>query len=66
MSHVTADRDVCMGAGLCEMISPSNFKVEDGVVNVVDDAVGSGEETIVEEAVDACPTQALKLLLESS
>ena len=57
--RIEADRDRCVGSGTCEMLAPDVFEVgNDGVVAVLrpDDA---GEP--VQDAVQQCPTQALRL-----
>lgn len=57
--RIEADRDRCVGSGTCEMLAPDVFEVgDDGVVTVLrpDDA---GEQ--VQDAVQQCPTQALRL-----
>ena len=56
---IEADRDRCVGSGTCEMLAPDVFEVgDDGMVTVLrpDDA---GEP--VRDAVQQCPTQALRL-----
>jgi ferredoxin len=57
--RIEADRERCVGSGTCEMLAPDVFEVgDDGVVTVLrpDDA---GES--VQDAVQQCPTQALRL-----
>ena len=59
MSGIAVDRERCVGSGTCEMLAPDVFEVgDDGVVTVrrPDDA---GEP--VRDAVQQCPTQALRL-----
>ena len=62
MSAVVVDRERCVGSGTCELLAPDMFEVgDDGVV-----AVGRGPEDgddvhAVRDAVQACPTQALRL-----
>ena len=57
--RIEADRERCVGSGTCEMLAPDVFEVgNDGVVAVLrpDDADES-----VQDAVQQCPTQALRL-----
>lgn len=62
MSRVEVDRDRCLGTGTCEMIAPEVFEVgDDGVVAVVRPVGAGDDEGAVEEAVRACPVQALTL-----
>ncbi|WP_067794717.1 ferredoxin [Actinomadura formosensis] len=62
MQRVGADPRVCMGSGLCEHIAPTHFKVENGAVTLIEEVVAPDREDEVTEAVDACPTRALRLL----
>jgi ferredoxin len=59
---VYADRDVCIGAGMCVMTAAIFDQDEDGIV-VIDGAeeVPAGEEQRVRNAVSLCPSGALRL-----
>lgn len=60
--RVTANRDVCVGSGLCAHVAPEYFDVsEAAVVEVLRNPVADEALHDVEEAVEACPTQALRL-----
>ncbi len=62
MTRIAVDRDRCVGSGACEMIAPAVFEVrDDGMVAVLLPHPGGEEAAAVEEAVRACPTQALDL-----
>jgi ferredoxin len=57
---VIADRDRCMGNGICEGIHPAVFEVgDDGIVIVHNENVREADRDLVEHAVNSCPTQAL-------
>lgn len=58
-----ADLDVCIGAGVCVLTAPDVFDqgTEDGLVRVLVDEVPAGEERLVREAVDLCPSAALSI-----
>ena len=59
MTRVVVDREVCMGAGVCEMEAPETFELDaDGVLQVGEVTDASAVET----AVRACPTGALQLV----
>ena len=59
MTRVVVDREVCMGAGVCEMEAPEVFELDaDGVLQVHEIT----DVTAVETAVRACPTGALQLV----
>ena len=59
MTRVEVDRDRCVGSGTCEMLAPDVFEVgDDGIVTVLRPDL-DGEP--VRDAVQQCPTQALRL-----
>jgi ferredoxin len=57
--RITADRQACMGAGLCSYVVPKYVDVVDGVVEVLRHDVSADDVALVEEAVEGCPMQAL-------
>jgi len=58
--RVTADREVCVGAGQCELLAPEVFEVDDGgAVRVLQEEPGEG--AAVRDAVSLCPTGAIAL-----
>jgi ferredoxin len=59
--RIAADQSVCMGSGLCAHIAPDHFEVEDGTVRVLDPEVSERTAAAVDEAVECCPTQALRV-----
>ena len=60
---VGADRDRCIGAGMCVMTDEAVFdQDDDGVVVVLAADVPQGEQQRVREAVGLCPSGALSLL----
>jgi ferredoxin len=60
---VIADRDLCMGNGICEGIHPAVFEVgDDGIVIVHNENIREEDRELVTHAVDSCPTQALRLI----
>ena len=62
---VGADRDRCIGAGMCVMTDEAVFdQDDDGVVVVLAEDVPDGEQERVRDAVDLCPSGALSLLNE--
>jgi ferredoxin len=62
---VVADRDTCIGAGLCVMTADAVFdQDDDGVVVLHAERVPASEENRVREAVHLCPSGALQLLEE--
>jgi ferredoxin len=60
---VKADRDVCISAGNCVMAADAVFdQDEDGIVVVLVDDVPEGEEGHAREAIQLCPSQALRIV----
>lgn len=61
--RVTADRDVCIGAGMCVLTAPAVFDQSDadGLVEVLVEAPAAAETTAVREAVELCPSGALRV-----
>ena len=59
---VAADREKCIGAGMCVMTSEAVFdQDEDGVVVVLHEEVPADEQARVRDAVPLCPSGALQL-----
>ncbi|MGB3481207.1 MAG: (4Fe-4S)-binding protein [Mycobacterium sp.] len=60
---VSADRDVCIGAGMCVMQTEAVFdQDDDGIVLVVVDEVPVDEQDNARRAVQLCPSGALQLV----
>ena len=58
---VEADRDVCIGAGMCVVSAPEVFdQDDDGVVVVLEAEVAPEHEKAAERAVASCPSGALR------
>jgi len=61
--RVAADRDVCIGAGVCVMSSEVVFdQDDDGIVVVSADDVPVDEQENARKAVQLCPSGALTLV----
>jgi ferredoxin len=62
MVKVLADRDVCIGAGMCVMTAEAVFdQDDDALVVVLTDEVPDDELKRVNDAVRLCPSGALSL-----
>ncbi|MEU7259519.1 (4Fe-4S)-binding protein [Streptomyces rimosus] len=60
--HVTADRDVCVGAGMCALTAPGVFdQDDDGLVTVLTSDIGEDDRDAVREAGMLCPSGALRV-----
>jgi ferredoxin len=62
---IAADRDMCIGAGLCVVTAPAVFdQDDDGIVVMETEEPGGSDADAVREAVSLCPSGALSLLDE--
>ena len=60
--RVTVDDDVCAGHGVCTVICPEVFVLEDaGYARAVVEEVPAGHEAAVREAEMRCPTRAISV-----
>lgn len=60
--HVKADLDLCQGHAMCELEAPDYFRVpKRGQVEILDDEPPEAARRQIEQAVWACPTQALSI-----
>jgi ferredoxin len=61
--RIEADRDVCIGAGMCVMTADAVFdQDDDGVVVVRTPHVPPGHAAAVARAVASCPSGALRIV----
>lgn len=59
---VKVKRDACIGCGACAAICDSVFEIDDeGISTVVDENVSEENQEEVQDAVDSCPTGAIKV-----
>jgi ferredoxin len=59
---IEVDLDLCQGHAMCELEAPDYFKVpKRGQVEIVNDEPPEEDRGQVEQAVWACPTQALSI-----
>ncbi|MFE7118147.1 ferredoxin [Streptomyces sp. NPDC057654] len=61
--RVTADRDVCVGAGLCALTAPTVFdQDDDGLVDVLKkEPEGAAELSAARQAGNICPSGAVRI-----
>lgn len=57
---ITADREVCIGSGMCVTYAPATFDQDAAAKVVIADPYGDDLEA-VRAAVEACPTRAIQL-----
>ncbi|WP_406281385.1 ferredoxin [Nocardia sp. NBC_00881] len=60
--RISADRERCIGSGMCALIAPKVFDQDedDGRVRLLDPRPQRGHSA-VREALDACPSGALEI-----
>ncbi|MBS9376007.1 ferredoxin [Rhodococcus sp. B50] len=60
---ISLDATKCTGLGICEAIAPEVFEVDDqGDLVLLTDIVPEGMLATIEEAVEGCPTRALRIV----
>ncbi|GGP82265.1 ferredoxin [Saccharothrix coeruleofusca] len=60
--RIILDRAKCTGIGICEALAPTVFEVDDnGELVVLSAEVPEDARNEVAEAVEGCPTMALRL-----
>ncbi|OBH08730.1 ferredoxin [Mycobacterium sp. E1747] len=60
---VEVDTGRCQAHGLCAMIAPAVFGLDDGgYVQLIDPTPGEDQREAVDEAVGCCPTEALAVI----
>jgi ferredoxin len=60
---VTADRDVCVGAGMCVLTAPELFdQGDDGIVTVLTSTPDEGDRPAAREAARLCPSGAVQII----
>jgi len=62
---VTVDRDLCMGSGMCIVYAPGTFEHDEATKAVVIDPPGDPLDAI-RTAIEACPTSALRLVIDEN
>ena len=63
--RVAVDQELCIGGGICEMLEPEVFELDDAVVisSVISD--GLLPRNRAEAVVDRCPGQAIAIVEEN-
>ena len=62
---IVIDRELCMGSGMCIVYAPGTFAHDDETKAVVVDPQGDSIDAI-RNAVQACPTSAIKLVTDDN
>lgn len=59
---IVLDESKCSSLGMCESVAPEFFEVgDDGALTLLNPQPPADKRTLMEEAVAACPTGALRL-----
>ncbi len=59
---IVVDENKCSSLGMCESVAPEHFEVGDnGELQISQPTPPDGDRALVEEAVAACPTAALRI-----
>ena len=60
---VAADRDTCIGAGMCVLTAPAVFdQDDDGIVTLLAEDVDAEPADAARRAITLCPSGALRVL----
>jgi ferredoxin len=61
--RIVVDHSKCTGLGICESIAEDVFQVqEDGSLVLLKEDVSEDRRQEMQEALDSCPTEALRLI----
>ena len=61
--RIVADRDVCIGAGMCVLTAPAVFdQADDGLVLLLVEEPDGADAVVAREAVGLCPSRALRVV----
>lgn len=64
-TRIRADRDVCIGAGICVVTAEAVFdQDDDGIAVIATPNVPVGEQEHIRRAVALCPSGALRIVTE--
>ena len=60
--RIVLDESKCSSLGMCESIAPEHFEVgDDGALVLLDSTPDESLRALIQEAVAACPTAALRI-----
>lgn len=60
--RIVLDESKCSSLGMCESIAPEHFEVgDDGALVLLDATPDESLRALIQEAVAACPTAALRI-----
>ena len=56
---ITVDKDLCIGAGSCELLAPDVFGIDDNNIAFIKDGFESTDEETIKQAAMSCPVLAI-------
>ncbi|MEZ0353746.1 ferredoxin [Mycobacterium sp. pR1184] len=60
--RIELDRNRCEGHGMCEVVAPKFFAVQDdGSLTILSEEISDTDESQLHDAAIACPVNALRL-----
>ena len=60
--RIVADRNICVGAGMCVLTAPALFDQDDeGLVSVIGSVTDASTAQAAEDAASGCPSGALSV-----
>lgn len=60
IGEIEVDRDLCIGAGTCEVLAPNTFKLDKEGKVYIDDVNSHTDQEII-DAAKSCPVFAIKI-----
>ena len=63
MAKLTLDKETCIGCGACTAVAPEFFEMnyDEGKAKIIKADFGEEERTKVEDSVQTCPVQCIKI-----
>jgi ferredoxin len=59
--RIEIDREACIGSGVCTVLAPQTFDIDDETKSTVANPAGNALDQI-EAAATGCPTRAIKIV----
>lgn len=61
---IKVDQDLCIGCGACTSVASDHFDLNDEGKSVVKKQYSEDDKDIIQEAIDGCPVDAIKIIEE--
>lgn len=56
------NHEYCIGCGLCAKITPAHFEIVNKIATVINQDVNGDKKEMIDEAIEKCPSKAIKLI----